>query len=50
MVLPRDGLKDKKGNQLTYDDIFYIGEQDLYIPKDENGSYKNLSLGRCKPR
>lgn len=40
MVLPRDGLKDKKGNQLTYDDIFYIGEQDLYIPKDENGSYK----------
>ncbi len=41
MVLPRDGLKDKEGNQLTYDDIFYIGEQDLYIPKDENGSYKS---------
>ena len=40
MVLPRDGLKDKDGNSLTYDDVFYIGEQDFYIPKDENGSYK----------
>ena len=40
MVLPRDGLKDKDGNRLSYDDVFYIGEQDFYIPKDENGDWK----------
>ena len=43
MVLPRDGLKDKDGNQLSYDQIFYVGEQDFYIPKDENGNYKTYS-------
>ena len=40
MVLPRDGLRDKDGNRLNYDDVFYIGEQDFYIPKDENGDWK----------
>lgn len=40
MVLPRDGLKDKDGSLLSYDDVFYIGEQDFYIPKDENGDWK----------
>lgn len=40
MVLPRDGLKDKDGAQLSYDDVFYIGEQDFYIPQDENGDWK----------
>lgn len=40
MVLPRDGLKDKDGNRLSYDQIFYIGEQDYYIPKDDDGNYK----------
>ncbi len=40
MVLPRDGLKDKDGNPLPYDKIAYIGEQDYYLPKDENGEYK----------
>ena len=40
MVLPRDGLKDKDGNRLGYDQIFYIGEQDFYVPKDESGNYK----------
>lgn len=39
MVLPREGLKDKDGNQLKYDSIAYIGEQDYYLPKDENGEY-----------
>ena len=43
MVLPRNGLKDKDGNQLSYDQIFYVGEQDYYIPKDENGNYKTYS-------
>jgi len=40
MVLPRDGLKDRDGNPLRYDKIAYIGEQDYYLPRDENGDYK----------
>jgi nitrite reductase (NO-forming) len=40
MVLPRDGLKDGDGKPLRYDKIFYIGENDLYVPKDANGKYK----------
>src|SRR5690606_37451753 len=40
LVLPRDGLKDAYGNTLKYDRIYTIGENDLYIPKDENGKYK----------
>jgi nitrite reductase (NO-forming) len=40
MVLPREGLNDGKGNELTYDKIYYVGEQDFYIPRDENGKYK----------
>ena len=40
MVLPRDGLKDGQGNPLRYDQIAYIGEQDFYLPKNEDGSYK----------
>lgn len=40
MVLPRDGLKDEAGRALHYDKVFYIGENDLYMPKDENGKYK----------
>ncbi|MBO9400157.1 copper-containing nitrite reductase [Shimia sp. R9_3] len=39
MVLPRDGLKDKDGNPLRYDRIAYIGEQDYYLPQDENGDF-----------
>jgi nitrite reductase (NO-forming) len=41
MVLPRDGLKDAEGKALRYDKIFYIGENDLYVPKDANGKYKS---------
>lgn len=44
VVLPKGGLKDKHGNTLTYDKAFYIGEQDFYIPKDENGDYKRYKL------
>jgi len=39
MVLPRGGLKDGDGNPLTYDEIAYIGEQDYYLPKDEDGEF-----------
>src|SRR4030042_7047589 len=43
MVLPRDGLKDEKGNPVRYDRAYYIGEQDFYIPKEENGAYKKYN-------
>ncbi|AXI48180.1 nitrite reductase, copper-containing [Sulfitobacter sp. SK012] len=39
MVLPRDGLKDGDGNRVEYDDIVYVGEQDYYLPMDEDGYY-----------
>jgi nitrite reductase (NO-forming) len=42
MVLPRDGLKDGKGNSLHYDRAYYIGEQDFYIPKGLDGNYKTF--------
>jgi ABC-type amino acid transport substrate-binding protein len=44
MVLPRDGLKDNKGNPYTYDKVFYIGEQDYYIPRDEKGAFKKYEM------
>ncbi|SNT43664.1 copper-containing nitrite reductase [Jannaschia aquimarina] len=40
MVLPRDGLMDADGNPLHYDSIAYFGEQDYYLPRDENGDFK----------
>jgi nitrite reductase (NO-forming) len=39
MILPRDGLKDEKGKSVKYDQVFYIGENDFYIPRDEEGEY-----------
>ena len=39
MVLPRDGLTDGKGNALAYDRVYYVGEQDFYVPKDADGNY-----------
>jgi len=41
MVLPRDGLKDASGEPVVYDKAYYVGEQDYYIPRDENGDYKS---------
>ncbi len=41
MVLPRDGLKDAQGQPYKYDQVYYIGEQDFYIPRDEKGAYKS---------
>lgn len=42
-ILPKEGLEDGKGNKLTYDRAYYIGEQDYYIPKDKNGKYKKYA-------
>ena len=41
MVLPRDGLNDGHGHPLKYDRIYYVGEQDLYVPRDEKGNFKS---------
>ncbi|WP_332680746.1 copper-containing nitrite reductase [Bosea sp. (in: a-proteobacteria)] len=43
MVLPRDGLKDHQGKALKYDKVYYVGEQDFYIPRDENGNFKRYA-------
>ncbi len=40
-VLPRDGIRDGEGNRLTYDRAYYIGEQDFYVKKGEDGNYKS---------
>jgi nitrite reductase (NO-forming) len=39
MVLPRDGLKDAAGKPYIYDPIYFIGEQDYYVPRDAEGKY-----------
>lgn len=50
MVLPRDGLKDHNGNPVTYDRVYYIGENDFYVPQDENGDYKRYEdVGESYP-
>lgn len=43
MVLPKNGLKDNNGKPWRYDRVYYIGEQDFYIPKDKNGKYKTYA-------
>ena len=40
MVLPRDGLKGREGEPVKYDKVYYIGEQDFYVPRDEAGNWK----------
>jgi len=40
LILPREGLKDNKGNLVSYDKAYYIGEQGWYIPQDKDGNYK----------
>ena len=40
MVIPRGGLKDPAGNPITYDRAYYVGEQDYYIPQDDDGNFK----------
>ncbi|MGV1793541.1 copper-containing nitrite reductase [Rhizobium sp. A37_96] len=40
MVLPREGLTDGNGEELIYDRVYYVGEQDFYVPRDERGNFK----------
>jgi nitrite reductase (NO-forming) len=44
MVLPRDGLKDAAGKPYSYDRVYYVGEQDYYIPRDASGAYKKYEM------
>jgi FtsP/CotA-like multicopper oxidase with cupredoxin domain len=43
MVLPRDGLKDENGKSLRYDRVYYIGESDFYVPRDEKGKFISIT-------
>ncbi|UDF32423.1 UNVERIFIED_ORG: copper-containing nitrite reductase (plasmid) [Roseateles sp. XES5] len=48
MVLPREGLTDGHGKELTYDRVYYVGEQDFYVPRDAEGNYKKYdSVGEA---
>ena len=43
MILPKEGLRDADGKPLYYDRAYYIGEQDFYLPKNADGSYKRYT-------
>jgi len=43
MILPREGLTDGKGKELPYDRVYYVGEQDFYVPRDEKGNFKKYA-------
>jgi len=50
MVLPRAGLTDHEGRPVAYDRIYYIGENDFYLPRDEAGAYKRFpDVGESYP-
>ena len=40
MVLPREGLTDGHGKELAYVRVYYVGEQDYYVPRDADGKYR----------
>ena len=41
MVLPREGLADSQGDLVKYDKAYFVGEQDFYLPQNEDGSFKS---------
>lgn len=43
MVLPRGGLTDGHGEPIHYDRVYYIGEQDFYVPRDKDGKFKTYA-------
>lgn len=40
LVLPRKGLTDENGRSVHYDKAYYVVEQDYYVPKDDQGNFK----------
>ena len=47
MVLPRGGLKDPAGNPIRYDRAYYLGGQEYYLPRAENGEFKRYDNPRA---
>ena len=43
LVLPREGLRDGYGNPVRYDRAFYFGEQDYYVPMNDDGTSKRYA-------
>lgn len=43
LVLPREGLRDAQGNPVRYDRAFYFGEQDYYVPMNDDGTSKRFT-------
>jgi len=43
LVLPREGLRDGFGNPVRYDRAFYFGEQDYYVPMNDDGASKRYA-------
>ena len=42
LVLPREGLRDGYGDPVRYDRAFYFGEQDYYVPRNDDGTYRRF--------
>lgn len=38
LVLPREGLRDGYGDPVRYDRAYYFGEQDYYVPMNDDGT------------
>jgi nitrite reductase (NO-forming) len=49
MILPKEGLRDNKGNLVTYDRAYYVGEQGWYVPQDAQGNYPGATLVKAPP-
>ena len=43
LVLPREGLRDAYGDPVRYDRAFYFGEQDYYVPQNDDGTYMRFA-------
>lgn len=43
LVLPREGLRDGYGDPIEYDRAFYFGEQDYYVPMNDDGTSRRFS-------
>jgi nitrite reductase (NO-forming) len=43
MVLPRRGLSDEVGRPLHYDRVYYIGENDFYVPRSADGRFQSFT-------
>ncbi len=43
MVLPREGLRDGAGKPLRYDRVYYIGENDFYVPRGADGKFQSFT-------